>query len=309
MSVRFSPHNRFKSLGASVVLGAVLFLLMAGPAFAQVNCINSYLDCSEVPESQEHSVSLISAYGEIGDTVWVEVLVSVPNDTMSGFITLIRYHEAYLTPVRASEVPEDSLWTVFELMGSLAQLQDEHPGDQLFFSTISSAPFDSGAIVAAFLPQFPDSSTQLEFVDEALFRLPFLVSGTAPLNGSAAFWFQESNEYVLIDSATQEYFCADCRRTSLSIDRGSLATVSYPTLVENCCMGAMRGNIDMDPDDEITIADLISLVERMFQGGPDLPCLVEADVNGSGNADPDIADLIHLVAYMFQEGPPPAPCP
>lgn len=76
---------------------------------------------------------------------------------------------------------------------------------------------------------------------------------------------------------------------------------------QDCCVG-VRGNIDNDPGQEITISDLVYLVTYMFQGGPAPECAEEADVNGDG-AGPDIADLVDLVDYMFQGGPPPADCP
>ncbi|MFH1686117.1 MAG: hypothetical protein ABIE70_01180 [bacterium] len=77
-----------------------------------------------------------------------------------------------------------------------------------------------------------------------------------------------------------------------------------------CCQ--IVGDVNHDgagPD----IADLVYLVNYMFNGGPPPPCdegglFVEADVNGDG-AGPDIADLVYLVNYMFNGGPPPAGCP
>ena len=311
MFVRFSLLNRLIHLGNLVVLGTVVFILTTASAVAQVDCVNPYLDCADIVESETDTVRLISTYGEPGDTVWLDVHFTVPNDSMSGFLTLIRYHDAYLTPVWLTPDPghpEDTLWVAHELLGPLALLQDEHPESALFYSRVSESPFDSGAIVAAFLPQPPDTSVLLEFVNAPLFRLPFIVNTAKPHKASAGFWFHEVNEYVLIDSAMQEYFCVDCRRTNLAVDSGLVAHVSFPTLVESCCMGPMRGNIDMDPNDEITIADLIYMVTYMFQEGPEPPCMEEADIDGNG-VGPDIADLIHLVNYMFQEGPPPAMCP
>ncbi|MFH1686116.1 MAG: dockerin type I repeat-containing protein [bacterium] len=78
----------------------------------------------------------------------------------------------------------------------------------------------------------------------------------------------------------------------------------------SCC--EIVGDIDHNgagPD----IADLVHLVNYMFNGGPPPPCdegglFVEADVNGDG-AGPDIADLVYLVNYMFGGGPAPASCP
>lgn len=72
-----------------------------------------------------------------------------------------------------------------------------------------------------------------------------------------------------------------------------------------CCI--IRADIDHNgsgPD----IADLVYLVNYMFNGGAEPPCMEEADVDGSGTG-PDIADLVYLVNYMFNGGPPPVPCP
>ncbi|MFH1687728.1 MAG: hypothetical protein ABIE70_09430 [bacterium] len=72
----------------------------------------------------------------------------------------------------------------------------------------------------------------------------------------------------------------------------------------------IRGDINNDghgPD----IADLVYLVNYMFNGGPS-PCeclpgyYCEADINGNG-VGPDIVDLVYLVNYMFNGGPPPPP--
>ncbi len=78
-------------------------------------------------------------------------------------------------------------------------------------------------------------------------------------------------------------------------------------VAQDCCTG-IRGNIDGDPGEEITISDLVYLTTYMFQGGPVPECPEEADINGDG-AGPDISDLVDLVSYMFQGGPPPADCP
>lgn len=73
------------------------------------------------------------------------------------------------------------------------------------------------------------------------------------------------------------------------------------------CWG-IRGNVDADWDEMITIADLVSLVDYMFSGGVLLCSSQEADINGNGT-EPDIDDLVYLVSYMFTGGPAPAVCP
>ena len=79
-----------------------------------------------------------------------------------------------------------------------------------------------------------------------------------------------------------------------------------PVPAQDCCIG-MRGNIDNDPLDEITIADLVYLVDYMFNSGPAPECPEEANIDGIGT-NPDIADLVYLVGYMFEGGPQPADC-
>ncbi|MCK4460192.1 MAG: hypothetical protein KAW46_00220 [candidate division Zixibacteria bacterium] len=79
-----------------------------------------------------------------------------------------------------------------------------------------------------------------------------------------------------------------------------------------CCMGAIRGNVDMDPGDAIDISDLVFLVDYMFTGGPAPTCWPEANVDGIGPDDAsgiDISDLVYLVDYMFNGGPAPPSCP
>ena len=79
----------------------------------------------------------------------------------------------------------------------------------------------------------------------------------------------------------------------------------------------IRGNVDYDPGDEIDISDLVYLVDYMFTSGPPPLCWEEANIDGSGPANPpsdgptdiDISDLVYLVDYMFNSGPPPADCP
>lgn len=86
--------------------------------------------------------------------------------------------------------------------------------------------------------------------------------------------------------------------------------VAFNSVATGCC--AIRGDIDHNgtgPD----IADLVYLVNYMFNGGPVPPCeesglYIEADVNGDATG-PDIADLVYLVNYMFNGGPAPVPCP
>lgn len=74
----------------------------------------------------------------------------------------------------------------------------------------------------------------------------------------------------------------------------------------------IRGNVDGDPDDQITIADLVYLVDFMFNSGPEPTCWKEANIDGDLIGDilqqVDVADLVHLVDYMFSSGAAPQNC-
>ncbi len=74
-----------------------------------------------------------------------------------------------------------------------------------------------------------------------------------------------------------------------------------------CC--AIRGDVDHSGVLPIDIADLVYLVDYMFNEGPTPVCWGEGDVDGSGVEPIDIADLVYLVDYMFNSGPAPPPCP
>ena len=87
--------------------------------------------------------------------------------------------------------------------------------------------------------------------------------------------------------------------------RALVHTLLSPPSPSDCIV---RGDVNHDRGAMPDISDLIYLVSWQFQGGPEPPNLIEADVDGSGGV-PDISDIVYLVTYMFQEGPPPVPCP
>ncbi|MCK4606866.1 MAG: S8 family serine peptidase [candidate division Zixibacteria bacterium] len=76
---------------------------------------------------------------------------------------------------------------------------------------------------------------------------------------------------------------------------------------QGCCV--IRGDVDHSGALPIDIADLVYLVDFMFNSGPEPECFDEGDVDASGVEPIDIADLVYLVDYMFNEGPTPPPCP
>ena len=63
---------------------------------------------------------------------------------------------------------------------------------------------------------------------------------------------------------------------------------------------------DVDHSHSVDIADLVFIVEFMFNGGPAPFTPLDSDVNG--DCAIDVADLVYLVEYMFGSGPDPVVC-
>ncbi len=73
------------------------------------------------------------------------------------------------------------------------------------------------------------------------------------------------------------------------------------------CIG-IRGDVNADGMYDVSILDLVYMVDRFFRAGPRSPRPLEADVNASGG-NPNVVDLTILVDRMFRGGPPPINCP
>jgi len=65
------------------------------------------------------------------------------------------------------------------------------------------------------------------------------------------------------------------------------------------------GDVNGDWQEVIDIADLVYLVDYMFNQGPEPPDLRAANMDGENGTLIDIADLVYLVDYMFVNGPEP----
>ncbi|MCP4569343.1 MAG: hypothetical protein GY841_17350 [FCB group bacterium] len=76
-----------------------------------------------------------------------------------------------------------------------------------------------------------------------------------------------------------------------------------------CCCQDMRGNVNCDQEDQISISDLTYLQSYLFANGPPPLCMEEANVDGSLDGVVDLNDLEVLINYMFYDGQAPALCP
>lgn len=74
--------------------------------------------------------------------------------------------------------------------------------------------------------------------------------------------------------------------------------------VDLCCK--TRGNVDHSEDQEISISDLVYLVNYYFLNGAPPACFDEADLDA--DFELSITDIVRMVDFMFLSGPPPIPC-
>ena len=75
-----------------------------------------------------------------------------------------------------------------------------------------------------------------------------------------------------------------------------------------CAAGMAFVRSDCNDDQTSDIADMIFLLNFLFQSGPNPNCFIACEVNGDGTLD--LADPIFLGSYLFAGGaPPPAPFP
>ncbi len=130
-------------------------------------------------------------------------------------------------------------------------------------------------------------------------------SFSAPLVAGACALLLSSNP-DLTPAQVKATICGSART------RLATGTHSWPDpYLGNGCLDAFHAGLawtrgDFDNSGNIDIADLIGLVQFMFQGAnPPVLSLRAGDIDG--NEDIDIADLIILASYMFQDGDSPWP--
>ena len=106
----------------------------------------------------------------------------------------------------------------------------------------------------------------------------------------------------------QDGLCAEVDNCP-AVDNPGQEDATNDGIGDACCCLDRTGNIDGDGTDTIDIADLVMLVDYMFNSsGEVLPCPDEANIDAADSLD--IADLVMLVDYMFGSGTPELPlCP
>ncbi len=59
----------------------------------------------------------------------------------------------------------------------------------------------------------------------------------------------------------------------------------------------------IDPNCEISVTDVVYLINYLFRNGPDPGFALAGDVDCSGEAQ--LSDVVYLINYLFKDGPPP----
>ena len=75
-----------------------------------------------------------------------------------------------------------------------------------------------------------------------------------------------------------------------------------------CCVG-VRGNIDGDSFEQVTLGDLTVLIDHLFVSFDELPCVEEANLDGDYSASVSLGDLSVLIDHLFVSFEPTLPCP
>ena len=77
----------------------------------------------------------------------------------------------------------------------------------------------------------------------------------------------------------------------------TLSNVVTRTTGEDCV--GMVGNVDCDPDEQVSLSDLVMLVDYLFISCEPPCCPGEADMDGDPQTPVSLGDLVLLINYLF----------
>jgi len=189
------------------------------------------------------------------------------------------HNTVQIKEIQFSFYMENTLGITFDSF-SVAGLRTEYFDNVSFNALVTNKKY--GILMA------PDpaggGSNYLQPDTGAILKLYFNVPPSAPGGG-----------IVAIDSIT-----ASGKRPRYEALWGELVPVFNAGAIE--VQSCARGDVDCSGGD-INIADLVYLVDYMFNQGPAPDPYDVGNIDGIGLID--IADLVYLVDFMFNDGPPP----
>ncbi|HVR75675.1 MAG TPA: hypothetical protein VMT52_15175 [Planctomycetota bacterium] len=114
--------------------------------------------------------------------------------------------------------------------------------------------------------------------------------------------FQVGAEYLVYAWEDETgFFTHLCSRTTLfnSVEAEELGP---PIWEEGAAPPFTRG--DANSDEKEDLADAVSILDYLFQGGPSPACLKSADLDDSGTVE--LTDAVYLLNFLFRGGPEPS---
>ncbi|MFH1686882.1 MAG: lectin like domain-containing protein [bacterium] len=222
----------------------------------------------------------------LADTLWADTVLAQPGQPVE--VTIYAKNNMPLSELRIPVEFGGSL----ELYG-LPEFTTEGCRTEYFdFQQIQN--LNPGGKAATFRLAITNGMPLLPAGEGPVLRVIFELDGTPVFGQSAP---------IILDGYTSTFV------PRFDGDRAQYAPGTRAGLVHysDCCQG-FRGNVDGDAEDNIDIADLVYLVNYMFNGGATPPCMKEANIDGDVFGQIEITDLIMLVNYMFNGGPEPAVC-
>ncbi|MBU8933357.1 MAG: PQQ-binding-like beta-propeller repeat protein [candidate division Zixibacteria bacterium] len=136
--------------------------------------------------------------------------------------------------------------------------------------------------------------------------LPLASSTISP--GDSMDLILDLDTSLIPDDDTVKFYITLCSDDpDFFLNNPSLCPEIEVILDNTCCV--TRGNVDNEVEStfEITVTDLVYLMQYIFyEGSPQPPCLEQADCNTDGNIN--ISDLQFLSHRLFRGGPLPVGC-
>ncbi|HOP07177.1 MAG TPA: PKD domain-containing protein [candidate division Zixibacteria bacterium] len=231
-------------------------------------------------------------------TVATNLVAALSDSLQSDSVTVESGQEAIIRIVAVNTIPLSSMTVPVEYSGSVALVLDSFNtvGCRTnYFDYVEQTHSAESYSLATFtLTASPSGSTpDLEPGTGPILNLFFHVTGSPNIGDTTV---------IALDgyAGHMPLFTSDLIQYTPLLAAGHIGYTS-------CCVD-YRGNVDNDPNQLITIADLVYLVDYMFNSGPEPICMKEANIDGDFLGQITVADLVYLVNYMFDQGPLPVIC-